>query len=376
MASPGVVRNIDADAVAAHKFLVRRQLQGLKKRMGENLGGSEARLAGHSERASRTWRAILASAGVTARDLDNHEALSQADSAYAFLRLLPHAVAVGSAAGDALESGLFGSCSEDVREISSLVQLSSLVLDGLIDEAPGVFDPERETLFSLLRRESWASDHDMGTLERLGDKHPAVELLYKVTLGWVGRVRQAKGWLTELSLRKELPFAVENAILAEYESDHRRFDLGDCTPNIESCRRIVRAKGANAMWVTALIPICVHGWPQSVERDNYRRSAYLTGTYVGWIDDIHDVLIDLEAGRWSSVLLDLYVYAGQPEHLAPAALKETLIGALADKDIRERLVRSGLEQYDELVSSLLTTGSDSGPILQLIQDATLAGVEE
>ena len=66
----------------------------------------ETRLAAHSERGSKNFRAVLASAGVTEGDLAACLALAQADSKFAFLHSLPHAVAVGSAAADTLETGL------------------------------------------------------------------------------------------------------------------------------------------------------------------------------------------------------------------------------------------------------------------------------
>ena len=37
---------------------------------------------------------------------------------------------------------------------------------------------------------------------------------------------------------------------------------------------------------------------------------------------------------------------------------------------------AGLEHYDQLVSSLEKPGFDTGPMLQLIQDAALFGAEE
>ena len=365
-----------ADAVAPHADLVRRQLRALRTRMGGHPEGAETRLAGHSARGSNTWRAILASVGVTEYDLARCLALANSDSRFAFLHRLPQAVAVGSAAADALEQGIFGFCSDEVREISSLVQLFSIVLDGLIDEAPRVFDQERACLFDLLRKENWTSEHDMPVLRRPGDQHPAVELLYKVALGWVGRIKQSRGWLTEPLLREELSLAVEAAVLAEYESTQCRFDAEDRSPDIESLRKSVAAKGAKAMWVTTLTPLCVHGWPRNVDRSLYRRCSVMMGTYVGWIDDIHDLMIDLEAGRWSAVLLELYAYAGQSGPVTSAALRERLIATLADQDVRDRLLVTGLDHYDGLVRSLAATTFDTGPILRLIQDATLAGVEE
>jgi len=98
------------------------------------------------------------------------------------------------------------------------------------------------------------------------------------------------------------------------------------------------------------------------------------GTFVGWIDDIDDALIDLMEGRWSEVLLDMYLYAGSQPAASGEKLVDILLEALADDQIRRKLVNTGLRHHDHLSISFDDAVSDSKPIMELIEDVTLAEV--
>ena len=125
-----------------------------------------------------------------------------------------------------------------------------------------------------------------------------------------------------------------------------------------------------------MTPICARGWPDSLDRYLYRRCAYLMGTYLGWIDDIEDLLEDLAAGRWSLVSVDLYMYSGRPMNLAPAEMIRKLAETLGSDGVRQTIIKTGLDHYDELVRGLAAIGIDHEPILQLVEDATFAGLRE
>jgi len=358
-----------ADTSTAHADLVRRQLLAISDRSSQPFGGNAERMTRRVKDGRETLREVLSAAGVTQQDFDRCQSLADADARFEFLNWLPHAATVGGAVGDATEQAIFGSCSGEPRSIASLIQLFSLVLDGLIDEAPDVVAPERTTLFDVMIR-GWDPAYEAPTRQQIDSKHAAVSLLYKIALEWIRLVRRTQGWSSEASVREELPAAVKAALQSEYINTASMYDVGTGRASIEDCRKVIMAKSASAVWVSALAPICARGWPDNLDRRRYRRCAYLLGGYIGWIDDIEDLLVDLSAGRWSLVSADLYVYSGQPKSLAPAELIGRLTETLGFEDVRQRLIKTGLEHYDELVRGLDAIEIDNRPILQLVEDAT------
>ena len=357
------------DISTAHSDLVRRQLIAINDRTSQPIGGQTERMSRRANDGLETLQNVLAGAGVTQEDRDSCRALADADARFEFLNWLPHAATVGGAAGDATEQAIFGSCSGEPRAIASLIQLFSLMLDGLLDEAPDILAPERATLFDIMIR-GWDPDYEAPTRQQIDSKHAAVSLLYKIALEWIRLVRRTQGWCSEASVREELPAAVKAALQSEFTNTASMYDVGAGRASIEDCRKVIMARSANAVWVSALAPICARGWPDNLDRRRYRRCAYLLGGYIGWIDDIEDLLVDLSAGRWSLVSADLYVYSGQPKSLAPAELIGRLTETLGFEDVRQRLIKTGLEHYDELVRGLDAIEIDNRPILQLVEDAT------
>ena len=95
-----------------------------------------------AEAGLETLQELFFAAGVSQRDMDRCQALADADARFEFLHWLPHAATVGGAAGDATEKPIFGSCSGEPRGLASLIQLFTLILDGLIDEAPDILAPD------------------------------------------------------------------------------------------------------------------------------------------------------------------------------------------------------------------------------------------
>ena len=100
------------------------------------------------------------------------------------------------------------------------------------------------------------------------------------------------------------------------------------------------------------------------------------GAYIGWIDDIEDLLVDLSVGRWNLVSTDLYEYLGQPRNISPAELIARLLDLLGSDDVQQKIVTTGLNHYTGLVDALDVINIDSGPLLQLVQDTTLAGLQD
>ena len=362
-------------AAVGHAELVRQQLLRIGDRAKSSRDGADTRAIRRRVLGEETMNAVLASAGLASGEIATLAKLANTDARFEFLRWMPHAASVGGAAGDAAEMTLFGTCSGEARALSALVQLFTLVLDGLIDEASELFPAdERTSLFEFFQQGldptvptpvSVESDH----------RHPVVTILYQIAGEWIRRTRATRGW-SDPVIARETRAAVTAALLAEYGSDF--YSLEDTIPpeDLKRWREVLRTKSVNAVWVTCLVPICVHGWPPNLDLDACRKLASSMGTFVGWIDDIDDALIDLMEGRWSEVLLDMYLYAGSQPAARGEKLVDILLEALADDQIRRKLVNTGLRHHDHLSISFDDAVSDSKPIMELIEDVTLAEVGE
>ena len=320
-------------------------------------------------------QAVLTSAGLTNGDIASLSDLADTEARFDFLRWLPHAASVGGAAGDASEMTLFGTCSGDARELTALVQMFTLMLDGLIDDASEIFPQDkRASLFEFLQQ---GLDPGLPAAEPVEPTHghPVVAMLHQIAREWIRRTRATLGW-SDTVIAGEVRAAARAALSAEYSSALSPLEAMISPPELELWRDVLRAKSVNAVWVSCLVPICVHGWPPNLDSLACRRLASCMGTYVGWIDDIDDALTDLEDGRWSEVLLDMYIYAGSPTVADGETLVDILLEALADEQIRQKLVNTGVRHHDNLSTALADSVSDSEPIMQLIEDVTLLGVGE
>lgn len=352
-----------------YRDLLQRQFLAIKQREPALYEGYHSRLASYMERGLANLHAVLASAGVEESDLNECFERARVDQRFRFLYKLPRSAALGGARGTALEMGLFSSTSNAVGEFVTLLNIFITILDGLLDEAPALLASEHETLYDLLVRQSWSRTRKLPIFEQRDSAHPVVVLMYDVMVECIRIVISSDAWLADPTLREDFSDAVEAAFLAESSSTDYQF-VAEGPFNISACRSALIAKSGNAAWVTALAPICVRGWPSELNRSGYREFAKFFGEYVGWIDDICDLLVDLAAGRWSSVILDLYEYVGQPSHRSPPALRFTLTTALAYDQISNRLVETGGQLYDQLIGALEALEIDRASIVPLIADIT------
>lgn len=362
-------------AVVGHAELVRHQLLAISDRARSSRDGADSRVIRWQALGEETMRAVLTSAGLTNGDITSLSDLADTEARFDFLRWLPHAATVGGAAGDASEMSLFGTCSGQAREITALVQIFTRILDGLIDDAPEIFPPdERTSLFDFLQQ---GFDPALPVPKPVESTHghPVVTMLHQIAGEWIRRTRATLGW-SDSVIAGEIRSAVRAALSAEYDSTIHSLEATIPPPDLELWRDVLRAKSVNAVWVSCLVPICVHGWPPNLDRLACRRLASCMGAYVGWIDDIDDALTDLGEGRWSEVLLDMYIYAGSPSVPHGETLVGILLEALADEKIRHKLVNTGVRYHDNLSKALAYTVGDIEPIMQLIEDVTLLGIGE
>lgn len=327
------------------------------------------------QRGVQTMQAILESAGISDDDLNLCLGLAGHDANFGFLKWLSHSAALGAAAGEAAEAALFGNTNKASAELAAIVQMSTLLLDGLIDDAPEVFPPhERAGLFGPLRR--WLGPDPMPVSASAATaEHPVVTLLYKGAAEWARRIQGSEAWSGDESVRVEVWSAVEAALRAENNGTRAIFHGMSGQLHVEQCRTAIRDKSVAPVWVSALMPICVRGWPKGFDRHAYRDAVEAMGTFVGWMDDIDDLLLDLEEGFWSDALLDVYLCAGEPPSGPQEAFVRRLAETLALQSTRISLAEKGVTLYKGLVLAFEETGFDGGPILQLIDDVSLIGLD-
>lgn len=257
---------------------------------------------------------LLAAAGVTRAEREECRSVGSEGPRFAFLQELSASAAMAVAMGEAAEHSLFGRKTPQVPRIVTPLQVFVRLLDGWIDEAPHLMAREKEYLLQLMQS-AWTLPRASAVPDGWSDRHVALVLLRKIALEWTRRVRQAPAWRSEPSIRSMFSAAVVDAVIAEYQSIACVIGAGASSAN--TIRQSIRAKSTNAVWVVALIPVVVHGWPEGLNPQLYRKCTDLFGVYVAWVDDIYDLLDDLKQRKWSDTLLKLLELAGCPTTLLP-----------------------------------------------------------
>jgi hypothetical protein len=202
----------------------------------------------------------------------------------------------------------------------------------------------------------------------VGEQRPHVlaRALFRVADVWTSLCREGEGWEDD-TVRGAFLQSVDAALGAEFRSAGCTID--GAPPVVPSLRAAVRAKSTTVAWVVALIPVVVRGWPASVAPDAYRNVADLFGTYVGWVDDVVDLLDDLEAGIWNDALIELYTGAGTSAHGATGDVAARIGSAVLDPGLREHLVETGVAHHRRFFDALDSIGADPGPLARLITRA-------
>jgi hypothetical protein len=309
--------------------------------------------------------ALLSETGVSGAEWAECYALVESDNRFAFLGGLAHSTAVAIEAANSLELSLFGNAEELGPCIVAPLQAFIRVLDGLVDDVPEIFSSQKENILTLVQ--FGLGETNIRNVRKEDEcNHIVIDLLYKIALTWTGVVRSTPGF-SDPSIRAIFLQAVDKAMRAEYFNANCIID--GYPSNIEALRDSVRAKSADVAWVIALIPILVRGWPLDLDRNEYHSVANLFGTYVGWVDDICDVLEDLDQGRWSDVLLELYSFSCKSTMGSPAATKYEFSELLKNDDCRAHLVKIGVAHQVAFFDMLVEIGADPMPIAKLVAHA-------
>ncbi|HUF50872.1 MAG TPA: hypothetical protein VMN60_08575 [Longimicrobiales bacterium] len=342
-----------AETHAAHAALIAEQLAALRAHDAALFTASAAGL----DDAAAPVR--LSDSGISE---SRCRALAAADARFGFLASLSQSAAVAVAAAAALETSLFGrSESAVVPRIVAPLQAFVRLLDGLVDDAPDLFEQWKAEIAAAVARglsDADAPPHDPR------NAHELLGMIHDVTASWTAAVRDAPGWVEDPSIRDAVCQAVASAMRAEYESAH--CVMGGVAPDVAAMRARVRAKSTSTAWVVALVPIIAHGWPPWLDRQRYEHVAMLFGTYVGWVDDVCDIFEDLDSGVWSDALLELWDLAGRPALAGAADAAVELPVLLTEPAHRARLVATGVAHHHAFFDALRETGADPEPMARLI----------
>lgn len=347
--------------------LQRRQLHALQQRVPSAYEGHQTRMASYTAQGLVTLRRIMTSTSIDQSKFEDCLALAKQDAQFAFLHDISTAAILSTARTRALERGIFGTSSDAVAELALLLSLFTNLLDGLVDEAPIFLIPDRELLYDIMVQQDWAETCTPPSYAPRQDRHPVVTLLYEVMFEIIRRIVQCKPWRDDSLLRERIASATRGAFVAESESV--RCLLNETPPtDFDIYRRALQAKSVKWARVITLAPLCVRGWPTTLDADRYYQFIQQLGIYGGWIDDIADLALDLRQSRWSNVLLDLYTYLPWPPQRLHTDLRSTLLRALTFDYVTDRLVEMGGKLYDQLMWSLDQLSINSSDLILLFAD--------
>ncbi len=274
--------------------------------------------------------------------LDDCRQLARTDPRCRFVESLPRSVAFGHAMGAALaERWTGGAGSRRAAEATALMNGFITLLDGLIDEIPDELAPAR--VLDLLDGLSSPLDRGLPPLFTDHRSHPIVRLVGAMAERWRRMVNQNHSVHVDCFER-----AVERALTAERLS--RRLTV----PESEAWSRrelVDAAIGRSVAPVTAValaVP-CLSDSQEAFDLDAYVRIVEAIGAYLGWLDDVRDIVEDFANGRWNAVSLrlvtdDQKTSAGNDHDLLFQAI------ALKLDDKQSDLVEHGVSLYRRIVA--------------------------
>jgi len=283
------------------KDLRLRQLTTLRAEIPEAFEGHERRLSEAMMMGLRLVNELADDVTWLQKLIGDLVTVAERDPRFAFLDAIPEAPILSMTRALALERSVFGDETREVAELSLLMGMFTVVLDGLLDEAPLDLQPARAWLDSVMGASRWGDGQplpDMGVVE-----HPVTEALGWLTRELTHRLVMQDGWQRDALVRQQFSAAAQSSYSSELESAHCR--ITDQTATIADSRRRILAKSTAPIWAGALIPFCVHGWPSRINPVEFAELARSIGAFGGWIDDVVDVAVDLHSDRWSMVLLEL-----------------------------------------------------------------------
>lgn len=294
-------------------------------------------------------------------------ALREREPRLAFLAAIPDAPILSMQRALSLERAVTGTASDDVAELALLIGLFTVLLDGLLDEVPDLLRSTRPWLDQVMSLKG-----DSTALATWDDAaaHPVTRVLRWAASEAICRLRAHPGW-RDPTAREQFSLATAAAYQSELRSAACR--ISDRTTALALQRQRIVEKSTTCIWAGALIPFVVHGWPPGLLPSRFADLAYDIGGYGGWLDDTIDVLEDLRADRWSSVLLDLYDRLATLGAAGEKADRRDLLAqALRSPLLTARLTPAGVERFRAVRKNLAAVGLAESDVLPALADVAVA----
>jgi hypothetical protein len=343
---------------------------GLLRRMGEALSAaypidaewSRERIAGFLEDGMALLTSnrinLLGEPGLSMERIEACRLLAETDRRFRFIYRLPGSVGWGTAIGATIEASVHGESHDEVRSVTGLMNAFMTLVDGMLDEAPDIIAPHRDTLLDLVCE--GAAGRDVGK-RALPNDHPCNYACFLVGRLWIHGVNA----LDPLAhYRADLANAASRAMIDEYASCESRFDA-----NGIPSRASLYGRTGWPLWTQALASVSHSVWPEDYDYRAFRELIFRIGDFAAFLDDLRDYISDCSAGQWNTVSVE---YFSRHSFACASAdeIRERLLVALAEEEFTSGVVRMGCELRNKIADSIVASGIQPCPLNDLLSDLT------
>jgi hypothetical protein len=340
---PGLLSNLGHTAQASIVADVR---QALDRHYPDDHARARNRAAAHLETGLTLLIQWMEQDAFDGIDLEQCRALSATRPGLSFVYNLPNSVGFGAAIGGTLEEALFGNELADTRELTALLQAFMTMLDGLLDESPELMANSWTPLLETIEDPDGAVDRH--------DAHPFVSLCFSIARKWSRAVRTSP----RARFRSTFLSAAREAMSAEYVASATTLRTGS-PPTFEGLYGRTRWPH----WTQGIACLLYRDPPADFDIATYRNLIFQIADYVAFLDDVRDYVDDYDAGRWNTVMADLY-------HEKPFASGQEwrLLVHLGDERFARRAVETALSLRGAIGNAVARAGLPSERILTLVGD--------
>jgi hypothetical protein len=358
-------------ARTVHSDLLRQLFHALREQYPAHAGCAPARIAGYAQEGFLLLRALADEGRVGTAELTACRVAADADPRLAFIYNLPVSAGFGAAIGRSLDRAAYGAVEggEEVAVVTALLQVFMTLLDGLVDCTPELVRPYRRHLFRVAAGRAGSSPRP----NPRGAASPVVRLAEAVAREWVARVRRMPGFRADAALRGAFARAVTASMRAEYRS--ARLVFARMPPDTDRWVAALRAKTRYPHWAQALVPACLRGRRRGLSGPAYRAFVFAVADYAGFLDDVADLLVDCDEGRWNTATLLLHRQRGAPR-ADEATLRFLLLTHLGTDAARAVLVGGGVAARARIAETLVPlplAAEEVDPLLSDVAHTYLAG---
>jgi len=352
-------------AGVVHDELLALLRDSVSARFSPDPEGSPERIAGYLEDGlslltSRGFR-LDSEVGLSMESFEVCRRLADQDARFRFIYRLPSSVGWGAAIGAAIGRALYGETHDGVRVVTATLNAFMTFLDGLLDEAPDVFNPHRESLLQLVRDTELHNGTRNGSVPR---DHPYNTMCFLIARLWIDHFNRLSPPSQPGGLRNEFLCAALRSMAVEYSACDSRF--GGAPPSMD----VLYGRTSWPLWTQALAVMCQHGRPADVDLGAFRKLIFRIGEYAAYLDDVRDYITDCAAAQWNTVSLAYYSRYPFPIDGAGVTQRQ-LLANLADDAFAEAVIQTGSELCDSIEECLVgLRGVDSDSLRPLLADLT------